>query len=61
MLKTIASVVRRRLKEVGGITLAKEQRNELLESISNGKFKPSSVRRGEIPKENGALRKLMAM
>lgn len=35
--------------------------NELLESIRNGKFKPSSVRRVEIPKENGAVRKLMAM
>lgn len=36
----------------------KEHRNELLESIRNGKYKPSSVRRVEIPKDNGGVRKL---
>ena len=36
----------------------KEQRNELLESIRNGKYKPSPVRRVEIPKDNGGVRKL---
>ena len=35
-----------------------EHRNELLESIRNGKYKPSSVRRVEIPKDNGGVRKL---
>ncbi len=36
----------------------KEHRNELLESIRNGKYKPSPVRRVEIPKDNGGVRKL---
>ena len=34
----------------------KEHRNELLESIRNGKYKPSPVRRVEIPKDNGGVR-----
>ena len=36
----------------------KEHRNELLESIRNGKYKPSPVRRVEISKDNGGVRKL---
>ena len=36
----------------------KEHRDELLESIRNGKYKPSPVRRAEIPKDNGGVRKL---
>ncbi len=36
----------------------KENRNELLEKIRNGKYKPSPVRRVEIPKDNGGVRKL---
>ena len=36
----------------------KEHRDKLLESIRNGKYKPSPVRRVEIPKDNGGVRKL---
>ena len=36
----------------------KEHRDELLESIRNGKYKPSPVRRAEIPKDNGDVRML---
>ena len=36
----------------------KEHRDELLESIRKGKYKPSPVRRVEIPKDNGGVRKL---
>ena len=36
----------------------KENRNELIESIRSGKYKPQPVRRVEIPKENGKTRKL---
>ena len=36
----------------------KEHREELLESIRNGKYKPQPVRRVEIPKDNGGVRKL---
>ena len=36
----------------------KEHKEELLESIRNGKYKPSPVRRVEIPKDNGGVRKL---
>ena len=36
----------------------KEHRDELLESIRSGKYKPSPVRRVEIPKDNGDVRKL---
>ena len=36
----------------------KEHRDELLESIRNGKYKPSPVRRVEIPKDNGGVRNL---
>ena len=36
----------------------KEHGKELLDSIRNGKYKPSPVRRVEIPKENGGVRKL---
>ena len=36
----------------------KEHRDELLASIRNGKYKPSPVRRVEIPKDNGGVRKL---
>ena len=49
---------------IDGMTVAealpwmKEHRDELLESIRNGKYKPSPVRRVEIPKDNGGVRKL---
>lgn len=36
----------------------KEHREELLGSIRNGKYKPSPVRKVEIPKDNGGVRKL---
>ena len=36
----------------------KEHKEELLESIRNGKYKPSPVRRKEIPKPDGGVRKL---
>ena len=36
----------------------KEHREELLESIRNGKYKPPPVRRVEIPKDNGGKRQL---
>ena len=36
----------------------KEHREELLEIIRNGKYKPSPVRRVEITKDNGGVRKL---
>ena len=36
----------------------KEHRDELLENIRNGKYKPSPARRVEIPKDNGGTRKL---
>ena len=36
----------------------KEHREELLESIRGGKYKPSPVRRVEIPKDNGGKRQL---
>lgn len=36
----------------------KERGGELLESIRNGKYKPSPVRRVEIPKDSGGTRKL---
>ena len=36
----------------------KENGNELLEKIRNGKYKPSPVRRVDIPKDNGGVRKL---
>ena len=36
----------------------KEHREELLESIRRGNYKPSPVRRVEIPKDNGGTRKL---
>ena len=36
----------------------KEHKGELLESIRNGKYKPSPVRRKEIPKPDGGVRKL---
>ena len=36
----------------------KEHREELLDSIRNGKYKPLPVRRVEIPKDNGGKRKL---
>lgn len=36
----------------------KEHRDELLESIYSGKYKPSPVRRKEIPKPDGGVRKL---
>ena len=36
----------------------KEHRDELLENIRSGKYKPSPVRRVEIPKDNGGVRKL---
>ena len=36
----------------------KENGEELLEKIRNGRYKPSPVRRVEIPKDNGGVRKL---
>ena len=36
----------------------KKHREELLESIRNDKYKPSPVRRAEIPKDNGDVRML---
>ncbi len=36
----------------------KEHRNELLQSIREGNYKPSPVRRKEIPKADGGVRKL---
>ena len=36
----------------------KEHRDELLQKIRDGKYKPSPVRRVEIPKDNGGVRKL---
>lgn len=36
----------------------KEHWNELLESIGNYKYKPSSVSKAEIPKDNGGIRML---
>ena len=36
----------------------KENGGELLEKIRQGKYKPSPVRRVEIPKDNGGIRKL---
>jgi retron-type reverse transcriptase len=36
----------------------KEHREELLESIRSGKYKPQPVRRKEIPKPDGDVRKL---
>ena len=36
----------------------KKHREELLESIRSGKYKPSPVRRVEIPKDNGGKRQL---
>ena len=38
--------------------MAERTRDELLESIRNGRYKPSPVRRVEIPKDNGGVRKL---
>ena len=42
----------------GALPWLKEHREELLESIRNGEYKPSPVRRVEIPKDNGGVRKL---
>ena len=36
----------------------REHREELVESIRNGKYKPQPVRRKEIPKPDGGVRKL---
>ena len=36
----------------------REHREELLESIRQGKYKPQPVRRKEIPKPDGGVRKL---
>jgi RNA-directed DNA polymerase len=36
----------------------KEHKNELLQSLRDGKYRPKPVRRVEIPKENGKTRKL---
>ena len=36
----------------------KEHREELLKIIRNDKYKPSPVRRAEIPKDDGGVRKL---
>lgn len=40
------------------LTWLKEHREELLESIRQGKYKPQPVRRKEIPKPDGGVRKL---
>ena len=42
----------------GALDWLKENGGALLESIRNGKYKPSPVRRKEIPKADGGLRKL---
>ena len=36
----------------------RDHKNELLQSLRDGKYRPKSVRRVEIPKENGKIRKL---
>ena len=36
----------------------REHREELLDSIRRGKYKPQAVRRKEIPKPDGGVRKL---
>ena len=36
----------------------KENKNELMQSLRDGKYRPKPVRRVEIPKENGKTRKL---
>jgi RNA-directed DNA polymerase len=36
----------------------REHREELIQSIRNGKYRPKPVRRVEIPKDNGKMRKL---
>ena len=36
----------------------REHREELLDQIRNGKYKPQAVRRKEIPKPDGGIRKL---
>ena len=36
----------------------KEHKNELIESLQDGKYRPQPVRRVEIPKDNGKTRKL---
>ena len=42
----------------GALPWLKEHREELLESIRKGTFKPQPVRRKEIPKPDGGVRKL---
>ena len=42
----------------GAAEWLKEHKGELLESIRNGKYKPSPVRRKETPKPDGGVRKL---
>jgi RNA-directed DNA polymerase len=36
----------------------RENKNELVQSLRDGKYRPKPVRRVEIPKENGKTRKL---
>jgi len=40
------------------LTWIKENRNELVQSLRDGRYKPSPVRRKEIPKLDGGVRKL---
>jgi RNA-directed DNA polymerase len=42
----------------GLLPFLKENQNELVQSLRNGKYRPQPVRRVEIPKENGKVRKL---
>ncbi len=46
------------MKVEGLLPYLREHREELLQSLQDGKYRPKPVRRVEIPKENGKMRKL---